>query len=252
MFRIAYLFIKPISDYSSAMSHCIQEQNTSFLAVSRSIASDVATLPASLQHVHTNQQEILQIVTNIQQLQLTTLDHNTEPPRLDRALPPRRKIADRSGFANRRLHADTDSVGTNCTCTKTGSWLFRSFDMLSRIRSHQFGCPKYYEQEVTTLVNGKLAILNRFLGYSAYIGVQVIREDTSITIGPTVSVWPVVDRDSPAFRIIRRLSEYGALDGALAELHSLYNEGKASPRDTLPDGRTLMHVRSHSFRTGVS
>lgn len=221
------------------MSHCIQQQNTSFLAVSRSMASDVATVPASLQHLHSNQQEILQIVTSIQQLQLTSIDQST--PRLgsSKAIPYRRQIAGRTAL----ITPNPDSVGTNCTCIRTGSWLFRSCGMLSGIRGHQFGCPKYYEREVTTLVNGKFTILNRFLGYSAYVSVSVIRENAGVTIDPTISIWPVVDWNSPAFQILYEIEEYESINDALAELRSLFDQGKASPRDTLPNGQTLIHVR---------
>lgn len=234
------------------MSHCIQEQNTSSLTVSQSMASDVATLPTSLQHLHTNQQEILQIVTNIQQLQLTSIDQSTPRPGSNKAIPSHLQIADRAALPYHGGHTDTHSVGKSCTCTMTGSWLFRSWGILSGVRGHQFGCPKYYDREVTTIAKGKFTILNRFWGYSAYIGVAVIRENTSITIGPTISVWPVVDDDSPAFRITYDLDKYENINDALAELRSLYKEKRASPRDTLPDGRTLMHVRALHFRTGVS
>ena len=243
MFRHVHAFIGHISDHSSAMSHSIQEQNTSFLAVSQSMASDVATLPASLQHLHSNQQEILQIVTSIQQLQLTSIDQATQPAKLNRAFASRRQIADRTALPYHRDLADTDSLGANCTCTRTDSWLFRSFGMLSGIRGHQFGCPKYYDREVTTVVNSKVTILNRFLGYSAHVRIAVIHESASVTISPTISIWPVVNEASPAFQIMYELDEYENINDALADLCSLYNIGRASPRDTLPDGQTLMHVR---------
>lgn len=226
------------------MSHCIQEQNNSFLAVSQSIASDVATLPASLLHLHTQQQEMQQMITNIQQLKLTSIDQSTPRAESNKASLHRCHIPDRTTLRYHRAHTNTQSVGKDCTCTMTGSWLFRSSSILSRVRGHQFGCPKYYDREVTTVVKGKFTILNRFWGYSAYIGVQVIREDAGITISPTISIWPVVDNDSPAFRILYGIDKYENINDALAELRSLYNNGRASPRDTLPDGQTLIHVRS--------
>ncbi|BCS23740.1 uncharacterized protein APUU_40184S [Aspergillus puulaauensis] len=221
-----------------AMSHCIQQQNTSFLAVSRSMASDIATVPASLQHLHSNQQEILQIVTSIQQLQFTSIDQSTPRPGSNRAIPSRRQIAGRTAL----ITPNQDSVETNCTCTRTGSWLFRSGGMLSGIRGHQFGCPKYYEREVTTLVNGKFTILNGFLGCSAYVSVSVVRENAGVTIKPTINIWPVVDGNSPAFQLLGKVGKYKSVSDVLAELRSLFDQGKASPRDTLPNGKTLIHA----------
>ncbi|KAL4922626.1 hypothetical protein BDW62DRAFT_196630 [Aspergillus aurantiobrunneus] len=230
-----------------AMSNDIQEQNTLSLTVSRSIASNTAAVPTSLQRIEQGQQQLLQLISNIQQSQLTSIDQTVVPPSFQapglsphhRALKESRRS--KTGYTNEN----------SCTCgpRKQRFWAF-----LPSVRSHQFGCPMYFHREVTTLVDRNIAILSRWVAYSASLKVTIVRQTPGFTIHPTLGVRPVVGLDSPAFQIVRDFHPHReTVDSALIKLRSLFEEGKASPKDTLPDGTTLLHlgVRTIFFRPNL-
>lgn len=69
------------------------------------------------------------------------------------------------------------------------------------------------------------------------------------SIHPLFDVRRVVPRDAPAFKLIDEIfsNPYEALGGYslnrfLLRMQRLFEDGEASPRDTLSDGTTILHV----------
>lgn len=71
-------------------------------------------------------------------------------------------------------------------------------------------------------------------------------------LSPTLRFHGIVPRDSPAFDLIRHLTdEYSSpqqdeeiSNQAIRSLQQLFNEGRASPGDQTQDGHTLITVRA--------
>jgi hypothetical protein len=72
-------------------------------------------------------------------------------------------------------------------------------------------------------------------------------------ISPSLQVKRVVDWDSPAFEVLGHLrwDEQGWEDGR-AQLVELFESGKGSPLDILPDGTTMLEVQYFDFLILVS
>ncbi|KAL4781649.1 hypothetical protein BJX76DRAFT_359684 [Aspergillus varians] len=230
-----------------AMTSQIQSETALSLTFSQSIASDVAAVSPSLQRIEHGQQQILQLVTSIQQSHLAVIDqsaassHHESAPKSIRPRH-RRAIHSRLGPGAPGMTLSRASA-KSCTCTSSEKWSFRAWGFLSSIRSHRFGCPMYSVREITTVVDGRLTVLNKFFGCSAYFNITVVRENAGLAIHPVISLRSIVDYDAPAFRVVHEalLNRDFDFGDAVLKLRRLFEEGKASPGDTLPNGKTLLH-----------
>ncbi|KAL4965781.1 uncharacterized protein BDV14DRAFT_199554 [Aspergillus stella-maris] len=239
-----------------AITGQLEQQSSVSLSVSHSIASDIAGVPSSLKRLDTGQQrlmqsqeQMLQLVTRMQHMQLVALDQtpNVQQKFLMRQLPLHGSRHRHSWHKEpvrhfSRLGRSTASRA-QCTCDGTRSWASRIIGFISSIDSHRYDCPLFHRREVATLLGGKLTILTRYINYSASFHVAIVHDTTAFSIQPTITFRRVVNPDSPVFKTIENLlctknKNYGNI---LLHLRHLFDEGKASPSDTLPNGRTLVH-----------
>ncbi|KAL3471247.1 hypothetical protein BJX99DRAFT_263445 [Aspergillus californicus] len=249
-----------------AISGQIQAQNTLSLAACNSVALNTTGLPTSLRvisngqrRLEDGQQQILDLVLNIQRMQLASIDQadaldptqcaspsqsNTEPL-FHRHMLSKRPILDGSQGS-----AHSGSTVSKCTCGGSGRGLFRILGALSRIRYHKFGCPMYFQKEVTTIINNKVSVLNRFIGYTISFSVTLIQETGTFTMNPSMSVRHVVNEyHAPAFRLFRGIQHDTDVEDLSMKLRCLFENGEASPNDILPDGTTLLHFATERIQS---
>ncbi|KAL4793072.1 hypothetical protein BDV19DRAFT_391513 [Aspergillus venezuelensis] len=243
-----------------AITGQLEQRSILSLSVSHSIASNIAEVPSSLERLDTGQQrlmqsqeQMLQLVTRMQHMQHVALEQTPNAQQGPLIRQPelngsRRQHSWHQGPVRHLSRwGGSPASQVQCTCNGTRSWVSRVFGFISSIHSHRYDCPLFHHREVATLVDGKLTILTRCINCSVYFHVALVQEKAAFSIQPILNLRRVVDIDSPSFEIIRSTISKNGMNyaEALLRLRSLFDEGKASPSDTLPDGRTLVHEAIH-------
>lgn len=227
-----------------AFSKRLEDQTTLVLSVSKSIAAGTTDISTALTRIEHGQQQIFQAIQSFQQAGATS----------PRALPPAtlQSLCDQQQHVNRQLrkHAPPrhapKSKSASCTCPQEAP---RRWKFFPRFQSHRFGCPLYFQGEETTLFRRRYAFCNRFLGFSIQFNMNAISGAGGFTIYPLFEVRRVVPHNAPAFKLIDGIlgNSYEPLGGhslnsVMLRMQRLFKDGEASPRDTLSDGTTLLHV----------
>jgi hypothetical protein len=108
-------------------------------------------------------------------------------------------------------------------------------------------------------VGAKYIYCSKVLGHSIAVELSLTRGAGGFAISPWLQLRAVVAKDSPAFALLSYESELrkakndisGRVKCILKQLHQLFQEGKASPTDVLPDGSTLLHVSTFEIASGI-
>ncbi|KAL5355089.1 hypothetical protein BJX96DRAFT_1777 [Aspergillus floccosus] len=221
----------------------LEHQTTLNLSVSKSTAARTADNSTILTRIEQGQQQIFQAIESFQQAGVSS----------PRALPPStlQSLCDQQQAVNRQLRKSAPprhapkSKSASCTCPHEAP---RRWKFFSRFQSHRFGCPLYFQGEEMTLFRGRYAFCNRFLRFSIQFTMNTVSGAGGFTIVPAFDVRRVVPDDAPAFKLIDEFSralQNGSSQGlssdsVLLQLRHLFEEEKASPKDTLSDGTTLL------------
>ncbi|KAL4973670.1 hypothetical protein BDW66DRAFT_168434 [Aspergillus desertorum] len=119
---------------------------------------------------------------------------------------------------------------------------------------HKSGCLLHAPGRRTINLVMKRTICNCLLGFSVLASLQITTGTGGFTISPKLVFRPVVPEDSPAFILLRSVrprfkedSNRSVIRNVNRRLFELFREGKASPSDTLADGRTILHVAWRRF-----
>lgn len=133
-----------------------------------------------------------------------------------------------------------------CTCSRTQ---FSSF--------HDSACQLESQSRMVLSLHTRRTFCSRLLSFSLLASLTVTKGAGGFSISPSVRFLAVVPPDSPAFRLLndagRKLRLQGdktVIEHSHRRLLELFQDGEASPRDTLPDGNTILHVR-HGYMTLV-
>jgi len=88
--------------------------------------------------------------------------------------------------------------------------------------------------------------LSKFgIHYAVLASLDIMWGMEQTSISPSLQVKRVVNWDSPAFAVLRRIRwGWGDWDSGRSQLVTLFEAGKASPFDILPDGTTIIEVSS--------
>ncbi|KAH7323857.1 hypothetical protein BKA65DRAFT_75918 [Rhexocercosporidium sp. MPI-PUGE-AT-0058] len=108
-----------------------------------------------------------------------------------------------------------------------------------------------YSQRLENILGIKYTYCTKMLGFSVAATLSVARGAGGLAISPHFMLRAVVPKDSPAFRLLdfnawnsdggfRNPIEHA--NWIIQQLAVLFRDGKASPTDTLPSGKTLLHV----------
>lgn len=132
----------------------------------------------------------------------------------------------------------------HCAChtTKTHSGRFWSLKIPNRWNScDKRTCSNYRNASIW------ISLSSIGIPYSILASLNFLFNTQQSYIRPSLSIKHVVDWDSPAFALldIRDLDEQLHFEGAREQLTKLFESGRASPLDVLPDGKSLVEVRQH-------
>jgi len=132
----------------------------------------------------------------------------------------------------------------HCAChtTKTHSGRFWSLKIPNRWTScDRRTCSNYRNASIW------ISLSSIGISYNIIASLNFLFSTQQSYIAPSLSVQHVVDWDSPAFALldIRDLDEQPHFEGAREQLTKLFESGRASPLDVLPDGKSLIEVRQH-------
>lgn len=154
---------------------------------------------------------------------------------------------------------------SDCSCTQSPyggrTWYTpRNFSFFwFSTTSHQKSCPLYKIAKRTETLGFRYSFRSYFLSTSIRATLPVTAGAGGLPINPQMSIFNVVSYDAPAFGLLypyhlytlreRDESSYmnnlcGFLNITLHRLCNLFRDGKASPADADPFGRTLLHVSS--------
>jgi hypothetical protein len=120
-------------------------------------------------------------------------------------------------------------------------------------------CPLYARAERTDTLGAKYTYCSKALGNSISVAISITRGAGGFAISPWLEFRAVVSEDSPAFDLFSyntllrktKIDITGGAECILRQLHQLFQEGRASPRDILPDGSTLLHVSTFNIINGI-
>ena len=123
--------------------------------------------------------------------------------------------------------------------------------------NHSFTCPLYIGTKAITTVGFKMGYYGRLLANTVRATMTITIGAGGYSINPCLEFHAIVPFDSPAFLLL----DYGTFrrhfhttpptesigvcdffENTLQQLYELFQDGRASPTDTVEDGSTLLHV----------
>ena len=126
-------------------------------------------------------------------------------------------------------------------------------------RMPSLGCSYSASKKSVISLQMRRTFCNFFLNFSIRASLEVTTGAGGFSISPNLDVYPVVSDSSPAFKLLSERDSMiwggnmeGVLQDILKNLAQLFQDGKASPLDTLADGTSLLHVSSSLDLTGSS
>jgi hypothetical protein len=126
---------------------------------------------------------------------------------------------------------------------------------LSRTQTkvHNSRCPYSKTEDTVSDLNIRFSMCSVALRRKAQIALAISRGAGISSLSPALKTFRVVDRKSPAFRLVasfeRRIGpdpSPSAWEKPAQALYMLFETRAASPHDRLPDGQTLLHVSSEA------
>ena len=123
--------------------------------------------------------------------------------------------------------------------------------------NHSAACPLCIRTKATTTLGLKIAYYGRLLANTVRATISITTGAGGYSINPCLEFHAIVPFDSPAFLLL----DYGTFrqhfhttpptesievcdffKNTLQQLYELFQDGGASPTDTVEDGSTLLHV----------
>ena len=123
--------------------------------------------------------------------------------------------------------------------------------------NHSATCPLYIQTKATTTVGFKIGYYGRLLANTVRATISITTGAGGCSINPCLEFHAIVPFNSPAFLLL----DYGTFrqhfhttpptetievgdffKTTLQQLYDLFQDGRASPTDTVEDGSTLLHV----------
>lgn len=145
-------------------------------------------------------------------------------------------------------HESRPRMRSKCRCrylTPTSAAYIESKDALS----HEKSCPFHESGKRIINLVVKRTICNRLLRFSVLASFRVTVGARGLAISPKLKFRPVVPEDSPAFTLLQDVEarlksdcNSSVIQDTSKRLFELFRDGKASPSDTLPNGKTILHV----------
>lgn len=130
-----------------------------------------------------------------------------------------------------------------CTCPRPGA------ASSAQPAPHRPGCPYSLPSKTVLSLGKRWTICNWLLKVSVNASLEITRGAGGFAISPILQFRTIVSERSPAFSLL--LDARGKhwpqechinTQDISRQLFKLFQDGKASPLDTLPDGDTLLHV----------
>lgn len=152
-----------------------------------------------------------------------------------------------------RKLAKKNRVRGSCMChgqSDTTVYLRWPF-VLSRTRTkvHSSHCPYSAIEDAITNLNLRFSLCSVMLKRETEVAIALSRGAGSSSISPMLKSYCVVDKQSPAFRLVESISHndigfpvFYSWEPKARQLYKLFETRAASPYDRLPNGQTLLHV----------
>jgi hypothetical protein len=178
------------------------------------------------------------------------------PALLRSLLDDQKMAAESTGFlmAKSQPHRAGDLIGCRCSRWNQSVPLNRQFARQSAILNR--ACPVHNQYEYNTLFFKRWTLYNRLLGYTIQFSLDITKGAGGLAISPHLEFRATVPTYSPIFRLLSN-TEDGlksetvgrTLENTQQKLFELLQEGKGSWSDTLPNGNTILHVRTRHIKT---